>query len=172
MSGFIRSSRICPVGQIHSSLLPPLREYFQVHQLGDVDTETRLCCETITDMSNPGRLAALFNSLLKENIDTSMHLAILLTADWFIWARSGDRSSTIVSGARFKTLQVKAFTTRRTKHMALDVSGFMSDSKNYARGTLELGSEPAAQEFCEEAVQAVLKANPPVKSKWPKWMGF
>jgi hypothetical protein len=55
--------------------------------------------------------------------------------------------------------------------MQLEVSAFIGDSKEYVRGNLELGPELAAQKFCEEVGQAVLNLNPPVKRKFPRWMG-
>ena len=50
--------------------------------------------------------------------------------------------------------------------MELELSGFMTDTKEYIRGNLELGPDLAAQTFCEAAVAAVLKAKPPVKNKF------
>jgi hypothetical protein len=55
--------------------------------------------------------------------------------------------------------------------MELEVSGFMADTKEYVRGNLEMGSDLAAQEFCDAVVPAVLKVSPPAKSKFPRWMG-
>ncbi len=115
----------------------------------------------------PGKLV----SLLDGNPDTNIHLAILLTAEWLIWARNGDQTGTVVTGAKLQVIKVKAFVTRRTKDMELEVSGFMSETKEYVRGNLEMGPDIAAQKFCDAVVPAVLKANPPAKSKFPRWMG-
>lgn len=162
MKGYIRTTRECPASQIHPSLYLAIREYFQMHQIGNLDTETLICCETISQMRNPGKLAAFLDS----NPDSITHLAILLTAEWLIWARNGDRSGTIVTGAKLKVIQVKAFVARRTKDMGLEVSGFINDSKEYVRGNLGMGPDVAAQKFCEEVGRAVLKVNPPVKRKF------
>jgi hypothetical protein len=167
MIGYNRTTRECSANQIHPSLYPAIREYFQTHQLGDLDMETLLCCETISEKRNPGKLA----SFLEGNPDSITHLAILLTAEWLIWARNGDRSGTIVTGAKLKVIQVNALVARRTKGMELEVSGFIAGSKEYVRGNLEMGPDVAAQKFCEVVGQAVLKANPPAKRKFPRWMG-
>jgi hypothetical protein len=167
MSGYIRTTRECSVSQLHPKLSQAIREYFQSHQLGDLDTGTLVCCETISEKKNPGKLA----SFLDGNPDTIIHLGLLLTADWLIWARSGDRSGTTVTGAKLRVIKVKVFVSKRMKAMELEISGFINDSKEYVRGNLELGPELAAQKFCEEVSQAVLKVNPPAKSKFPKWMG-
>jgi hypothetical protein len=135
--------------------------------LGDLDTETLICCETISEKRNPGKLA----SFLDGDPDSITHLAILLTAERLIWARIGDRSGTIVTGAKLKVIQVKAFVARRTKDMELTVSGFIADSKEYVHGNLEMGPDAAAQKLCEVVEKAVLKANPPAKRKFFGWMG-
>ena len=166
MSGYIRTTRECSVSQLHPRLSQAIREYFQTHQLGDLDTGTLICCETISEKKNPGKLA----SFLDGYPDTIIHLGILLTAEWLIWARSGDQSGTMVTGAKLKLIQVKAFVSKRTKDMQLEVSGFIGDSKEYVRGNLEMGPELAAQKFCTEVGQAILKVNPPAKRAFPKWM--
>jgi hypothetical protein len=167
MSGYNRTTRECSVSQIHPSLYQAIREYFQAHQLEDQDTGTILCCETISERRNTGKLA----SVLDGNPDTTIHLAILLTAEWLIWARNGNQTGTVITGTKLQVIQVKAFVTRRTKDMELEVSGFIADTKEYVRGNLEMGPDVAAQKFCEVAAQAVLKANPPAKRKYPRWMG-
>jgi hypothetical protein len=167
MSSTTRTTRICPVSQIHPSLAQAVQEYFQAHQLGDPETETLLCCETISRHDPPGRLSAM----LEGNPDTNTHLAILLTAEWLIWARNGDQTGTVITGAKLLAIKVKPYVTRRTKEMELEVTGFMADSKEYVRGILELGPDPASEKFCNAVVPAVLAASPPSKSKFPRWMG-
>jgi hypothetical protein len=167
MIGYIRTTRECSASQIHPSLYQAIREYYQTHQLGNLDTETLICCETFSQIRNPSKLV----SFLDGNPDSTIHLAILLTAEWLIWARNGDRSGTIVTGAKLKVIQVKAFVARRTKDMILEVSGYIADTKEYVRGNLEMGPDVAAQKLCEEVEQVVLKANPPVKRKFSRWMG-
>jgi hypothetical protein len=162
MSGYIRTTRECSVSQLHPSLLQAIHEYFQTHQLGDPDTGIQMCCETISEKRNPGKLGAL----LEGNPDTIGLLATLLMADWLIWARNGDRSGTVVSGARLKVIRVKAFVSRRSKDFQLEVSGFINDSKEYVRGNLGMGPDLAAQRFCEQVGQAVSKVNPPPNRKF------
>ncbi|MGA2491167.1 MAG: hypothetical protein ABSF99_13450 [Anaerolineales bacterium] len=159
MSNFIHTTRECTASQLNPRLSQAIREYFQMHQVGDVDTGTIMCCETISEKRNTRKLA----SILEGNPDTRADLAIILTAAWLIWARSGDRSGTVVSGAKLKVIQVKAFVSRRTKDMELEINGFINDSKEYVRGRLQMGPELAAQKFCEEVGQAVSKGKPPSK---------
>jgi hypothetical protein len=167
MSSYIRTTRECSASQLHPRLSQAIREYFQTHQLGDPANEIRLCCETIAEKRNSGKLA----SFLEDDPDTTIQLALLLTAEWFIWARNGDRSGTVVSGARLKGLQAKAFTLKRSNNMQLEISGMIGGTKDYVRGNLEMGPELAAQKFCEEVIQAVNKVTPPARKGRLKWFG-
>jgi hypothetical protein len=166
MSGYARTTRECPIDQVQPGLYKIVQEYFQKHQLGDPIAETRLCCETVSEKKEPAGLGVLLAPLLYEGSDTTIHLAMLLTADWLIWARSGDRSEIIVTGARLKFIQVKAFVSRRTKYMELEVTGYINDTKESVRGNLQLGPDLAAQKFCDEVGQAVKKAHPPTKRRF------
>ena len=162
MLGYQRSTRICPVNTIHSALFQVVQEFFQSHQLGDPIAETRLCCETIATRPDQGKLVGW----LDGNPDRNIHLAILLTAEWLIWARNGDQTGTVIAGTKLQVIKAKAFVRRHTQDMELEIAGFLADSKEYMRGNLELGPEPAAQKFCEAVVEAVQKATPPPKKRF------
>ena len=162
MSGTTRTTRICTPSQIHSSLVQPVQEYFQAHDLGDPETATLLCCETVTRRDAPPRLIAI----LDGNPDLTSHLALLLTSEWLIWARHGEQTGTVVTGAKLQVIKVKAYVTRRTKDMELEVTGFMADTKEYVRGNLELGPDPAAEKFCNAVIPAVATAKPVTKKKF------
>jgi hypothetical protein len=166
MSSQIRTTRECSFSQIDPVLIQAIREYFDKHHLGDPQVDTVMCCETISETTNPGSLAAILNG----NPDRITHLAILLLANWLIWARNGDRTGVTVSGAKLSLLKVKAFVTRRSKEMELEVSGFVNETKDFVRGNLELGPELAAQKLCNEVGQAVDKAKPASK-RTRKWFG-
>jgi len=171
MSDYTRTTRECSVSQLHPSLSQAVQEYLQTHPLGYVDAGTLLCCEITSKKRDHGKFVASLASFLEGNPDTTTHLAILLTEEWLIWARNGDRSGTVITAAMLNGIQVKAFTSRRSKEMELEVSAFIGDSKDFVRGNLTMGPEMAAQKFCEKVVQAVTKINPPKKSKFPRWMG-
>jgi hypothetical protein len=135
--------------------------------LGDAETETVLCCETVSEKKEPGWLA----SLLKGAGDTTIHMGMLLTAQWLIWARRGDQSGTLLTAANLKEIQVRAYISILTKDTGLEIFGFIGDSKSQVRGYVGMGTELAAQKFCEEVRKAITVANPPAPRSWPKWLG-
>ena len=162
MFAYARTTRICPVSQIHPDLARVIREFFQTHQLGDAESETVQCCETISTRPIPNKLVAV----LDGNPDNTIQLAIVLGPDWLVWARNGEHSGTVVTGAKLQVLKAKVYIRRYSKNMELEITGFMAGTKEYRRGTLELGPEEAAQKFCEAVATAILKAKPPSKSRF------
>ena len=94
---------------------------------------------------------------------------MLLTSQSLIWVRRGDRSGTLLTAASLKEISVETHTSMLTKDHGLEVSGYMEGSNKPMRGYIGMGQEIAAQEFCEEVKQAVLKANPPLPKSRPKW---
>jgi hypothetical protein len=167
MSRYTRTTRECPVSQLHPELYQAVQVFFQTHNLGEMDFETRRCCETVSVKQDSNRLI----SFLEGNLDRTSRLAILMTSEWLIWVRSGDLSGIHTTGAKLKAIRAKTFVTKKTDEMQLDLSGFIADTKEYVRGTLELGPEPAAQSFCEDVERTILKENPPEKRNLPRWMG-
>jgi len=167
MSDYNRTTRECSVSQLHPEVRQAIWNYFQEHQLGDLEAETLLCCETISEKKSPGKLT----SWLNDEPDTTIHTGMLLTSQWLIWVRSGDKSGTRLAAANLENISVKVFTSILTQDSGLEVFGYLEDSKGRMRGDIAMGSELAAQKFCDEVKQAITKAKPPTKKGWSKWMG-
>ena len=168
MSDYNRTTRECQVSQLHPEVLLALRNYFQEQKLGDPEAETVLCCETISTKKNMGRLVAW----LHGTVDTTVHTGMLLTSQQLIWVRSGDQSGTSLSAANLNFISVRPYTSIFVRDKGLEINGYLDGSKAPIRGYIGMGSEAAAQKFCDEVSQAITKMNPPKQKKaWSKWMG-
>ena len=167
MSDYNRTTRECSVSQLHPELRQAIRRYFEEHELGDLEAETLMCCETLSEKKNISRLV----SLLKGAEDTTIHTGMLLTSQWLIWVRRGDQSGTLLTAANLKEIQARAFTSILVKDTGLEIFGYIGDSKGKMRGYIGTGSELAAQKFCEEVQKAIANVTPPTQKGWPKWMG-
>jgi len=167
MSDYNRTTRECRVSQLHPELLQAIQSYFQEHRLGSLEAETLMCCETISKAKDFGRLA----SLLKGIWDTTIHTGMLLTSQWLIWVRRGDRSGTVLTSANLKEIRVTAYKSILTQDTGLEILGYIGDSKGQMRGYIGMGPELAAQKFCDEVKEAITKVNPPPQKSWPKWLG-
>ena len=103
MSEYNRTTRECFVSQLDPEVRQAFRKYFQEHQLGDLEVETLRCCETISRKKN---LGGLF-SWLYGSVDSTVHTGILLTSQWLIWARRGDKSGTRLTAANLSHISVR-----------------------------------------------------------------
>jgi hypothetical protein len=167
MSDYNRTTRECPVSQLHPEVLLALRNYFQEQKLGDLEAETALCCETISTKKNMGRLVAW----LHGTEDTTILTGMLLTSQWLIWVRSGDQSGMSLSAANLNLISARPYTSLFVRDTGLEISGYLNGSKAPIRGYIAMGSEAAAQKFCDEVSQAITKLNPPKQRARPKWLG-
>ena len=167
MSDYNRTTRECSVRQLHPEVFLALRNYFQEQKLGDLEAETVLCCETISTKKNVGGLFSQLNS----TADITIHTGILLTSDWLIWVRSGDKSGTVLSAATLSNIVVSTYKSMFVDDTGLEIFGYIEGSKRAVKGYIGMGPESATQKFCDDVKQAITGVNPPKKRVWPKWMG-
>lgn len=163
MAAYTRSTRECSIDQLRPELSRALREYIQTHAVGN-ETEIIMCCETTSVKKETGALSFLMES----GPDAVSYTAMLITADRLMWARSGDKSKTVVVSANLKDIRVNVFDSSILKDTGLEINGYPMGAKWRHRGYIGLGPEPAAQKFCEEVRKAAEKANPPAKG----WRGL
>jgi hypothetical protein len=168
LSGTIRTTRICSVNQFHPKLRQAFQDYFQAHNFGNLDLEAILCCETLTDRTGRSRLTAW----LEGYPDEKDYLGLVLTEQYLLWARTGERSGTIAAGVELKNIRVDRYESRLPRESGLDIYGFLLDSKGRIRGKLALGPEEAAVRFCEQTYEAAEKQKPPPKKRQIPWLKF
>ena len=163
MSAYIRFTRECSFAQLRPELVRAIREYAQNHrELGNVEVEVLMCCETTSEKKGARALAAR----LGDDPDTILYTGMLVTPQWLIWARYGDQSGVTVHSAKLQDVQVRAFASRLLKDTGLEVSGYIGDSKGRVRGYIGMGPEPAAQKFCEQVQKAIEQVRPkPAKKR-------
>jgi hypothetical protein len=168
MSDYNRTTRECPVNELHPELLRAIQSYFLECQLGDLEAETLLCCETVSEKKPSNRLV----SWLKDERDTTIYAGMLLTSQRLIWVRRGDQSGTLLNAANLKEIQVKAYTSLFTKDTGLEIFGYLGHSNSNVRGYIGMGTELAAQIFCEEVRKAIAAVQPTTQKLYPSgWEG-
>lgn len=168
MSTYTRTTRTCLPSQLRPELYQAIHDYFQGQQLGDPETESVICCETVSRKKDAGRLA----SWLEGEGAAIIYTAMLLTAQQLIWVRSADGSGVVLTAADLKEIRVKAYASPLTRDAGLEVFGVIGDSRGRMRGYIGMGPEAAAQKFCDAVIHAVEALNPPVKRKLPRWLTF
>ena len=163
MSDYIRTTRGCPVSQLRPELLKAVRDYFREQELGDVITETRMCCETISKRKDAGQRPS-------NKTDATVYTGMLVTSQILLWVRSGDRSGIRLTASNLKEIQVRVYSSRLANDAGLEISGYVMGARGRVRGYVGMGPELAAQNFCEEVKRAIAEANPPRKRRLPGWL--
>ena len=167
MGDYTRSTRECSVSQIQPELRRALEEYFQKNSLGELEAETLLCCETVSEKKESGWLAVW----LGDKAEPLVYTAMLLTSTHLAWARGSQQTGVNVNTADLMFIRVKPFASLFIRDAGLEISGLLGNSKGIALGYVGMGPEPITQKFCDEVRQAIDKVNPPSARKWPAWMG-
>jgi hypothetical protein len=165
MSDYIRTTRECSVNQLRPEILQAMRNFFRERELGDVGSDSLLCCETISRKKNDSKMT----SLLGDDRDTTLYTGMLLTSQFLLWVHFGDRTGIRLNAAKLSEIQVEFHTSLFSKDVGLEIIGYISDARSRVRGYIGMGTEPAAQKFCEEVKQATLKAKPSTPKKWFGW---
>lgn len=165
MSEYIRTTRECSVNELQPELRQAFQKHFQERGLGDPQTETVRCCETLSRRKNPEQAA----SWLDGGADTVIHTAILLTSEQLIWVHHGDRSGTRLNAAKLALIRAEFHTSWLMKDAGLEIFGYINDDNARVRGYIGMSDDPTAQKFCEEVEQAIEKINPSPKKGSFKW---
>jgi hypothetical protein len=163
MSEYIRTTRECSVTDLHPEIFQAIGMYFQEHKIGHLQAETIACCETISEKKKK-------ESWLSGKQDRIIYTGMVLTSEWLIWVHYGDRSGIRLNAANLKEIGAGYHTSLLTKDAGLEIAGYIGDTKARVRGYVAMGADPAAEKFCEEVKQAILKINPPEPSKPFKWL--
>jgi len=153
MSDYQRTTRACAPAQLKPELLRAIRAYAAQHALGSVETDSTLCVETHSEKKKKGLLAALGGGDPDPFHDT----ALLLTPTWLIWARSGPKSGTVVSAARLREAQVRAFESKLIPDTGLEVQTAVAGVAEPVVAFIPLGPESAAA-VTEQVRAAVARA--------------
>lgn len=155
------------MSELRPELGQAIRGYFADHELGDVESETILCCETTSHKKQMGRLQAW----LRGDLDATVHTALVLTPQWLLWVRSGDRSGPGLTAAQLTMIQARPYRSLLTGDTGLEVFGYIGDSSHRLRGYIGLGTDPAAQKFCAAVQQAIAQVSPPPRKGLLGWLG-
>ena len=91
MGDYNQSTRECSFGQMHPELVSAIREYVEKHEMGSVEAEITICCETTSEKKRKSVFASI-----GTDPDLVHYTGVLLTPTWLIWARSGAKSGTTV----------------------------------------------------------------------------
>jgi len=140
---YMRSTRECAFGQLRPELVQAIRDYLQKHELGTIEADISICCETMSEKKKKGFL----RTLLGDNSDAIHYTGMLVTPGWLIWATWGAKSGVVIMAARLEDIQVTDFASQLINDTGLEVFGFLSGFAERVSAFIGLGPEPAAERF-------------------------
>ena len=165
MANYNRTTRECSFEQLRPELKQAMRDYIESQKLVGIETDILMCCETTSAKKTPNGSSGVLAFLGEDDPDTTVHTGMFVTPEWLVWARSGDKTGTLVTSAHFRNVKVKSYSSRFNDDTGLEVAGFIGDAPGRVKGYIGMGPEEAARKFCEQVVQAADKVRKEARPK-------
>ena len=151
MPEFRRQTRAYTLEQLRPELAQIIRDYLAAQSLTSLTNDISACCETVSDKVG----ASWYDALFGDTSDFTTYLALVLTPQRLIWARSGERTAPTVASAPLNDLIVKVFRPGNTQDFGLKMTVRVAGTRSVVNGELLLGPEPAAEKFYIDLDQAM-----------------
>ena len=159
MGDYRRSTRECNFEQLRPEIVTALRDHIQRYELGDVERETLICCETTNErIKKPG----LFDRLIGGDLGPVHYVGIVVTPRYLIWARSGTKDGVTVLSARLRECEVLDYANTPQAQLmpdtGLEVTAMFTGATQRGQTFIGLGPEPSAQNLRQILKQAMQQA--------------
>jgi hypothetical protein len=159
MGDYRHSTRECNFDRLRPEIVTALREHIQRYELGDVERETLICCETINERTKkPG----LFDKLTGGATDPVHYVGIVVTPRYLIWARTGAKYGVAVLSARLRECEVLDYANTPQAQLmpdtGLEVTAMFTGATRRGQTFIGLGPEPSAQNLRQILKQAMQQA--------------
>jgi len=166
MPEFRRQTHAYTLDQLRPELGRVIHEHLEANNLADLANQVLACCETTADLVG----VWWYDWLPGNTTEPLTHLALVLTPQRLIWARSSERTTPTAVSAPFNDMIVKVFRPGSTNDFGLKLAVRFPGTRGVVNGELLLGPEPAAEKFCIALGQAMgfdIMAPPP-KPWWDR----
>lgn len=160
MGDYRRSTRECRFDHLRPEIIAALRDHAQRYELGDLEREALICCETTNErLKKPG----LFDRLVGGDTDPVHVVGIVVTPRYLLWARSGAKYGVAVMSARLRECEVLDYANtpqaKLVPDTGLEVTAMYTGATQRGHTFIGLGSEPAAQNLRQVLTQAMQQAG-------------
>jgi hypothetical protein len=159
MSDYRRSTRECNFEQLRPEIVTALRDHAQRYELGEVDREALICCETINErIKKPG----LLGRFIGGDTDPVHYVGVVVTPRYLMWARSSAKPGVAVLSARLRECEVLDYAhtpqAQLVPDTGLEVTAMYTGRTERGHTFIGLGPEPAAQNLRQVLKQAMQQA--------------
>jgi len=148
-----RTTRECSLDNLNPALRAAMRANAAQYQLGDLEPDVLMCCETTSIHQKKGMFGGA---------DTTLS-AVFVTPKWLIWADSTDQNHAGAGSAELRLIDVRDYETTAMNAIApdlgLNITGRYTDRNKTGMTFIVLGSGPDGQKFRQVLGEALNKAN-------------
>ncbi len=142
MGDYTRVTRECTLAGLRPEWTAAIRKYIEKHELGDLEADILICCETTSTKKKKG-----FFGGNPEVILTGM----LVTSKWLVWATGMENESIGVLAAKLRDIQAQDYEKsdfyRLMPDTGLNINGLLV-AEGSGSAFIGLGPEAAGQKFC------------------------
>ena len=89
--------------RLRLELAAAIRVHIGKYELGSLETQALICCETAPEKKKKGLLGRLFGG----DSDAIHYTGMLITPAWLIWVRSSAKTGAVVAWARPSEIEVE-----------------------------------------------------------------
>ena len=160
MGDYRRSTRECNFDRLQPEIVAALRVHAQRYELGDIEREALICCETTNErIKKPG----FFDRLIGGDLDRVHVVGIIVTPRYLLWARSGAKYGVAVLSARLRECEVLDYANTPQAQLVpdtgLEVTAMYTGATHRGQTFIGLGPEPAAQNLRQVLKEAMQQAQ-------------
>ncbi|HRH40542.1 MAG TPA: hypothetical protein PKY82_02780 [Pyrinomonadaceae bacterium] len=151
MKEYQRNTKSCNFSDLHTETIASFKKYFEKNDLGNVETEIILCCETTSTKIKPGLFGKLFGGG-----NFAQNTIIFFTPNRLFWGSTDQKDHITILSAKLKEIEIKDFNSNLIEDNGLEIFGFLNDSPKRVQAFIGFGEEPFADEFRKRLKETAL----------------
>ena len=157
MQSYQRNTYECNFHEIQFELIESIREHTMQHQLGQVEKELLICCETA---SYNKKVTGFLGSPIAGVTDPVRYTAILVSPEWFIAARTATETGTYTISAKLADIEMREYEmTHPEANMGIVIFGYLTGIAEPAESMWGLGPGKASEKLKAVLREGIEKAR-------------
>src|SRR5512133_1225646 len=152
MSENKRITRICAINELKPALSSAIRAHIQQYQLGDIESNVLMCCETTSVQQKKGFFGGSENA-----VSTA-----LVTTQWLVWAESVGSKTVEVNSALLTHIDVHDYAGSAmgtiSPDTGLNITGRYTNAVKTGQTFIGIGSDQNGIKFREVLLDTRKKA--------------
>lgn len=152
MREYQRNTKQSNFSSLPTETIASFKKYFEKNELGNVEAEIIMCCETISTKIKQGFFGKLFGG---DNF--AQNTAMFFTPTRLFWGTTDQKNQITILSAKLKDIEIKDFNSNLIEDNGLDIFGFINQSPKRVQAFIGFGEETFAEEFRKRLKETALK---------------